>query len=190
MRCHPIVAAALLTFATTGEAFLTGTLVGTETMEGETPTRFFMSGQCSENQDILRCHFNQVAIFKSDARCKLLASGWSEDFKRVRRTSTEAVWATTRGPEGLLGALTTTTLTVHIGNLSRTTGGGVGGPLSPSDDWEYVSRVTFSDPKNPFDPRAKPMKPVTSRAVPSWAPGAVTRAECLPDEIVIVPESP
>jgi hypothetical protein len=166
----------------------TGQLVGTETSEGSAPIHLFMAGACSEGRDrrFLHCYFNSVTISKSENGCRLLASAWVEDLKLVTRTATEAVWAATRGPAGVTGTKTTSTLKVRIGDLSRRLA-----LPGPSDQWEYVSRQTFTKPEifEQFD--GKSLKPTTWQG---WTPGIRGRAdqdvvhkpaECLPDTFII-----
>jgi hypothetical protein len=168
---------------TTWAIVRTGELIGTERAAREPATRFFMAGECREPQGrrSLRCYFNSVAVLKAEGNCRLLATAWIEDLRLVKRTPTEIVWAGTKGPEGLAGAMVTTTLTVRPNPDIQ--GRTLELPGS-SDSWEYESRTSFSVARSTGEP-------VTTRALKPRILGDYSRrAPCLPDDIMIDVRTP
>lgn len=167
-------------------SMVTPQLVGTEVSEGDPDASFVqLAAECSEASDkrSLRCHFNKVIFSKGKDGCSLVASAWVMDLRLVTRTKTEVVWARTQGPGGRAGGLYTNTLSVQIGETSQKLGGQPGW----SDQWEYVQRVSYSNP-NPLG--RGPWTPTTTQVSgPKW-PDIKTARVCLPTRVMVDAQEP
>ena len=101
----------------------------------------------------LTCQFVSLGI-SDKGTC--VVSTWSERLREVRRTSGVLTWAGTRGPEGLAGAVTRTSLVAEIAldskrDFLKTSAASV-------DKWSYRSTTSFAAPEV-----AKPFEPLTGK---------------------------
>ncbi len=89
----------------------TAQMWGSDIAEGKVSASVGIAGECMQRADrTLTCQFNSIGV-SQDGQC--IVSTWSERLRLVRRTSDIVTWAGTRGPTGLAGVLTTSTLTAQ-----------------------------------------------------------------------------
>jgi hypothetical protein len=84
---------------------------GTEVREGKIQAHIGIAAECIQNADnSLTCQFVSITRGNSGA-CDVVT--WSQRLELVRRTSDMVTWAGSAGPSGLVGVLTSTTLTAQ-----------------------------------------------------------------------------
>lgn len=123
----------------------TAQMWGSEVAEGKVSASVGIAGECMQRADrTLTCQFNSIEV-SQDGLC--VVSTWSERLRLVRRTSDIVTWAGTRGPTGLAGVLTTSTLTAQRSAIanSKTDFFNTTGP-GAFDGWSYKFTASFSAP--------------------------------------------
>lgn len=172
-----LVATLSLLASAPSESAFVAALEGFEVYEVGTRDRVNVGGTCSPQSARLVCHFIAVYISKRADRCSLLVSEWSATLTRVNSAQAdEEHWATTKGPEGVFGALATTTLTVKriLGGSTRMIS-------------ELIQRMSYANPSalsaitdsGPLPPSIMHLEAALGRRVP---------ADCRPDEFTVLPE--
>jgi hypothetical protein len=123
----------------------TAQMWGSELAEGKVSATAGIAGECVQRADrTLTCQFASIGA-GDDGQC--VVSTWTERLRLVHRTSEIVTWAGTRGPTGLAGVLTTSTLTAERSAIanSKTDFFNTTGP-GPFDEWSYKSAQSFSAP--------------------------------------------
>jgi len=120
----------------------TAQMWGSELAEGKVSHTVGIAGECVRRTDgALTGQFASISA-GNDGQC--IGSTWSERLHLVRKTSDLVTWAGSRGPDGLAGRMTTTTITAERTPLKTDYFNTIG--PTPVDKWSYKSNDSFSAP--------------------------------------------
>jgi hypothetical protein len=123
----------------------TAQMWGSELAEEKVTATVGIAGECTRRSDgTLICQFASISA-SDDGQC--IVSTWSERLHLVHKTPDLVTWGGTRGPEGLAGMMTATTVTAGRAPTanSKTDHFSTIGPTA-FDKWSYKSTASFSAP--------------------------------------------
>ena len=161
---------------------------GTETAEGKVAATVGVAGECTASETEMTCYFVGVSFPFGGGKCTVVASTWTEHFKRVLQTKEEVRWSATKGPTGLSGILTSTVLTAKRNNFANSGTDFFNDPAygpGPHDQWSYHSTQIFAAPTRFAG--GKQLPPATT----SLSAGAPRPEQiCKPADVLLMATSP